>query len=226
MRRPQRVNGLRAGAALAATSFALASFPHAARADEGSVAGDAGANAAAPPSPPSVTTDAPLASPAEAPLTTPPAPEPTEERKFVMDERMKRLYERRTTLDVTLEGGLGRVFSDPGKTIGFGRARAGVLFLRLPVFGALGATYEYSGLAPATLGVQAEVGWWGGFWGQAGVMRDTDGHNGAMVAAGFALLGVEGELRDAERTGSAWAVYAKLHVPVSFLVMAALSSSK
>lgn len=212
--------------ALAATAIALASFPRTARADEEAPTTANGASAPAPPGPapvPEVDTPAPSVPSTAA---TPEDAATTDERKFVMDARMKRLFERRTTLDVALEGGLGRVFSDPGKTIGFGRGRLGVLLVRLPVFGSLGATYEYSGLSPATFGAQAEVGWWGGFWGQAGVMRDTGGHNGAMLGAGFALIGVEGELRDAERTGSAWAVYAKLHVPVSFLVMAALADGK
>lgn len=133
---------------------------------------------------------------------------------------------RRTLLDLELEAGLGRVFSDDARTVGFGRGRLGLLFARPHLYHSLGLTYEYSRLTPATFGLQTELALPTGLWAQAGAMMDTQTHWGGMVAAGFAIVGIEGQYRDAESTGPAWAIYGKIRIPITLLFLAASASSE
>jgi hypothetical protein len=135
---------------------------------------------------------------------------------------MERLLERTITWDANVEAGLGHVFaSPPNHVIGFARARAGVLFVRDPLYTSLGLTYEYSGLSPATFGLQAEVAVLeSGFWAQAGGLLDVSRHAGVMASLGWAIFGVEGEYRGADASGDAWAVYGKLRIPISVLARA------
>lgn len=135
---------------------------------------------------------------------------------------MVRLLRRQATWDLNLEGGLGGVWATPPHhAIGFARARAGVTFVRDPFLDTLGLTYEYSGLSPATFGVQAEVAWLEkGFWAQGGLLYDVSGRGGVMAALGWAIFGVETDYRNAEQTGKAWALYAKLRIPVSLFIRA------
>ncbi len=127
----------------------------------------------------------------------------------------------RNTIDLNLEGGVGRFYGDPKATYGFGRARAGVMFARWPVFTMIGATYEYSGLSPATFGVQGELlQLSSGFWGQLGGMIDVHGKAGGMVALGFSVLGVEAQYRGYEDKEYGAAVIGKVRIPVGVLLYA------
>lgn len=138
---------------------------------------------------------------------------------------MQRMLEPRLTWDANLEGGLGRVFSSPGETVLFGRARAGLTLVRGPFYDSLGLTYEYSELSPATLGVQVEVAHLArGFWGQAGGMLDVKGRPGGMLSFGWALFGVEGDVRGLDSQGPAWAVFGKIRIPISIFAIAYVSS--
>ena len=127
----------------------------------------------------------------------------------------------RNTIDLNLEGGVGRFFGDPKATYGFGRARAGVMFARWPVFTMIGATYEYNGLSPATFGVQGELlQLSAGIWGQLGATVDVHGKPGGMVALGFSVIGVEAQYRGYEDKEYGFAVLGKLRVPVGVLLYA------
>ena len=130
------------------------------------------------------------------------------------------VYQRANTWDLNIDGAFGRYLGDEPKWTGFVRARAGLLFVREPMlYYALGLTYEYSNLSNATFGVQAEILHLdSGFWGQAGALLDTNGHPGAMVAAGYSLIGLEAQYRTYDGgLGDGIAVYAKLRVPVGVL---------
>ena len=156
-------------------------------------------------------------SPAEA--ARPPAERNDKGLPTVRSAAMERLLRRHTTWDLNFEGGFGHVFSSPTRGNAFVRGRAGVTFVRDPFYDTLGITYEYSGLSPATFGLQAEVAWLEkGFWAQAGLLYDVSSRAGLMSALGWALFGVEGEYRNAEATGNAWAIYGKIRLPVSLLV--------
>lgn len=127
----------------------------------------------------------------------------------------------RNTIDLNLEGGVGRYFGDPKATYGFGRARAGVMFARWPVFAMIGATYEYNGLSPATFGVQGELlQLSSGFWGQLGAMVDVHGKPGGMASLGFSVIGVEAQYRGYEDKEYGFAVLGKIRVPVGVLLYA------
>ena len=131
----------------------------------------------------------------------------------------------RNTLDLNFEGGIGRHFGDPAKTFGFGRARAGVMFARWPVFTMIGATYEYNTLSPATFGVQGELlQLSGGVWGQLGAMLDTHGKPGAMLSLGISIIGVEAQYRVYEdndkRSIDGVAVLGKLRLPLGVILYA------
>jgi hypothetical protein len=127
----------------------------------------------------------------------------------------------RNTIDLNLEGGVGRYFGDPKATYGFGRARAGVMFARWPVFTMIGATYEYNGLSPATFGVQGELlHLSAGIWGQVGAMVDVHGKPGGMAALGFSIIGVEAQYRGYEDKDYGFAVLGKIRVPLGVLLYA------
>ena len=127
----------------------------------------------------------------------------------------------RNTIDLNLEGGVGRFFGDPKATYGFGRARAGVMFARWPVFTMIGATYEYNGLSPATFGVQGELlHLSAGIWAQVGGMLDVHGKPGGMVSVGFSVIGVEAQYRGYEDKDYGAAVIGKIRIPVGVLLYA------
>jgi len=128
---------------------------------------------------------------------------------------------KRNTVDLNLEGGVGRFFGDPKATYGFGRVRAGVMFARWPIFTMVGATYEYNGLSPATFGVQGELlHLSAGVWGQVGGMIDVHGKPGVMGSLGFSVIGVEAQYRGYEDKDYGVAVIGKIRVPVGVLLYA------
>lgn len=132
----------------------------------------------------------------------------------------------RNTIDLNLEGGIGRHFGDSAETFGFGRARAGVMFARWPVFTMIGATYEYNNLSPATFGIQGELlHLSAGIWGQLGGMVDVHGKLGVMAAFGISIIGVEAQYRGYEDVGYGAAVLAKLRLPLG-VIMYALDLNK
>jgi hypothetical protein len=131
---------------------------------------------------------------------------------------MRGLYERSVTWDANIDGAFGRYFEGSGKWTGFVRGRAGVLFVREPLYDSIGFTYEYSPLSAATFGLQAEVLDLDlGLWAQAGGLLDIHARPGAMLALGWSLFGVEAQYRSFEGYGEGFAVYAKLRVPISIL---------
>lgn len=86
---------------------------------------------------------------------------------------------------------------------------------------ALGVTYEYSSLSPATFGIQGEtLNLELGLWAQLGGFVDVSGHFGGQVAAGWSLFGVEGQYRGVEDVGAAWALFGKVRLPVSIIARA------
>lgn len=154
--------------------------------------------------------------------TSPPAaPKKLEPIQWTYDRRMEKLLAPTLTWDLNVEGAYGHVFSDPSKTTFLGRARAGLLLVRSPLYWALGPTYEISALSDATFGVQGEVTWLAyGPWAQVGALMDVDGHKGAMASLGFTLLGVEAQYRDAASTGEAWSIFGKLRLPLAIFYRA------
>jgi hypothetical protein len=128
------------------------------------------------------------------------------------------VYTKANTWDLNIDGAVGRYFGDEDRWTGFVRARAGVLFVREPLYSAIGFTYEYSSLANATFGIQAEVLHLdSGFWGQVGGLLDTKGNPGVMAAIGFSVIGVEAQYRAYPGLGDGVAIYAKIRVPVGVL---------
>jgi len=81
---------------------------------------------------------------------------------------------------------------------------------------ALGATYEFSTLSPATLGVQGEVFQpKSGAWFQGGVLFDAAARRwGLAPALGYRYVGVEAQFRTVPDRGSTAAVFLKLRLPV------------
>jgi hypothetical protein len=127
----------------------------------------------------------------------------------------------RNTIDLNFEGGIGRHLGDSPTTIGFGRARAGVMFARWPVFTMIGATYEYNNLSPASFGLQGELlHLSGGFWGQAGGSVDIHGKVGVMAALGFSVIGAEVQYRGYEDVGYGVALIGKLRLPLGVILYA------
>lgn len=149
----------------------------------------------------------------------PPAPPST---PSAYGPAMKRFMARATILDLNLEGGLGHAFAAGGKNAAFARARTGLTLVRDPFFESFGVTYEYSRWAKATVGLQYELDWQKGLWGQLGVFKDVDTRfGGGMLALGLAIVGVEGQVRGAAETGTpAFAVYGKLRLPIGLLIHA------
>ncbi|MDB4943169.1 MAG: hypothetical protein JWP97_2703 [Labilithrix sp.] len=141
------------------------------------------------------------------------------------DKRSADEHYTSNTIDLNLEGGAGRHFGDPAETLGFGRARVGVMFARWPVFTMIGATYEYNNLSPATFGLQGELlHLSGGVWAQAGGMMDIHGKAGVMGALGISIVGVEVQYRGFERDdgglSTGVAVLGKLRVPLGVILYA------
>lgn len=177
-----------------------------------------------PSAPPTDASGTPSVSPAPAPppgshwvLVQDAPPPPSPPGPPVPSER-RPVYLHLNTWDLNLEGAFGRFFADAPTLTGFGRVRAGALFIREPLYLALGLTYEYSNLEKATFGVQGEVLHLdSGFWAQAGAQLDTDGHPGGMLSAGWSLFGVEAQLREYDGRGTGVALYGKLRIPVSII---------
>jgi hypothetical protein len=143
----------------------------------------------------------------------PNAPPPTSQSA---DEKYSR-----DTIDLNLEGGVGRHLGDPAKTIGFGRARVGLMFARWPVFRIIGATYEYNNLSPASFGLQGELlHLSAGFWVQAGGSVDIHGKAGVMGGLGFSVIGVEAQYRGYEDVGYGATLIAKLRLPIGVILYA------
>lgn len=118
--------------------------------------------------------------------------------------------------DVNLDGAFGRLYPDTGSRhwTGFGRARAGVMYIHDNVHLSLGATYEYSDRQAATFGLQAEAMHLRvGIWAQAGLLIDTQPQPGFMAAVGWSLFGLELQGREYEGLGFTPALYLKLRVP-------------
>ena len=136
---------------------------------------------------------------------------------------MKRFMAPATLVDLALEGGYGHAFADNGGVnAAFLRARTGLLFVRDPFFHALGATYEISRWSDASVGLQYELTWNRGLWAQLGAFKDVDTrYGGGMASLGFAIVGVEAELRGASQTnGTAFGVYGKVRLPLGILIHA------
>jgi hypothetical protein len=128
------------------------------------------------------------------------------------------VYQRANTWDLNIDGAFGRFFGDDAKWTGFVRARAGILFVREPLYNAIGLTYEYSSLSNATFGIQAEILHLdSGFWGQVGGLLDVSGRLGIMAAVGFSLVGIEAQYRSYDGLGDGIAIYAKLRAPIGVL---------
>jgi hypothetical protein len=161
--------------------------------------------------------DSAAAAPATSP--TPPAA-PTTLPASAPDKATYRgpVYQHANTWDLNIEGAFGRYFGDSPVWTGFGRIRAGALFVREPLYEALGLTYEYSSLSKGTFGIQGEILHLDmGIWGQVGALLDVSGHPGGMAAIGWSLVGVEAQYREYDGRGDGIAIYAKLRIPVSII---------
>lgn len=96
--------------------------------------------------------------------------------------------------------------------------RAGVLFVRDPVFDAIGLSYEYSSLSKATFGVEFEaLRIDGGTWGQLGALLDVTGRPGALLSGGWSVFGLEVQVRSIAGLGLGATVYAKLSLPLGIV---------
>jgi hypothetical protein len=172
------------------------------------------APADAPPAPPPAAPAPVPTSPAPAaPVVAPAPPAATPPISFAA------LGKRYTSWDANLEGGVGRVLTPPGETVGLFRARAGVLWVRDPNFFSLGVTYELSHMSAATLGVQAEyLSLETGFFAQIGPLVDVadKGKVGFMTSIGVSLFGIEYQGRD-YNGGYASAVFGKLRIPLGII---------
>lgn len=158
--------------------------------------------------------------PAPAPVAPPPPKVVDPNAPVVSGQSADEKYTR-NTIDLNLEGGAGRHFGDPAKTLGFGRARVGVMFARWPVFTILGATYEFNNLSPASFGLQGELlHLSGGMWGQIGGSVDIHGKLGVMGSLGFSVIGVEAQYRGYEDSNYGVAVLGKIRIPVGVILYA------
>lgn len=156
-----------------------------------------------------------------------PAPVPVPAAKLVdptapplVGESADEKYSR-DTIDLNLEGGGGRHFGEPPKTLGFGRARVGVMFARWPFFTMVGATYEFNNLSPASFGLQGELlHLSSGVWVQGGGSVDIHGKAGVMAALGLSVVGVEAQYRGYEDSGYGVAVLGKVRIPIGVILYA------
>jgi hypothetical protein len=215
----------RVGSLLVAS--ALASFATVARADPPLPAPIVSARAPTPaPDPPPATLTPPPsaeATPAGAPTghwvyVTEPKSAPPAPPARAAGPGQDSVYARANTWDLNIDGAFGRFFGDDAKWTGFVRARAGILFVREPLYSAIGLTYEYSSLSNATFGIQAEILHLdSGFWAQLGGLLDVSGHPGIMAAVGFSLVGIEAQYRTYDGLGDGIAIYAKLRAPIGVL---------
>jgi hypothetical protein len=143
----------------------------------------------------------------------------SDERRFVRSPLMKKMMERRTTWDLNLELGYGRLFRDPAHWEGFFRGGAGVLFVRDPLYWVLRFTYDYSPRSNATLGTELEANWVEtGLWGNLGLMKDANSRYwGGRASVGFAIFGFEAEYRGDASAQTYWALYGKLRLPLGVI---------
>lgn len=175
---------------------------------------------------PAETVQAPAAAVPPAPTTTEPSlapqaqPEATASPVTPAAVMPTRLVKPRLGWDVNVEGGFGRYFP-AHDAFGFGRVRGGLLYSADPMFFALGATYEWSNLEPATFGVQAEaMHIETGLWAQVGGLVDLQVHPGAMFALGWSVLGVELQYRKFDPSDWGFAAVGKIRIPVTFIAKA------
>ncbi len=163
------------------------------------------------------TASAALADPPPAPAPPKPLPPGVIAGNFVPRERV-------LTWDMNLDGGYGRLYSEPdGRWTTFGRVRAGLMYIRDSLYFSLGPTYEISKLQLATFGLQGEVMHIEtGLWCQIGALVDIAPHPGFMVAAGWSIFGIEFQAREYDRygIGEAPAVYGKIRIPIGVIARA------
>ncbi len=120
------------------------------------------------------------------------------------------------TWDLNLEGAFGARLNPAQHLVGFGRIRAGRLFVRDEFHYALGVSLEFSNKMPVTVGVQGELlHVISGFWAQAGALLDLGPRPGLMLAGGISLVGVEVQLRSYDQQTVAFAGFVKLRLPIS-----------
>ncbi len=166
------------------------------------------------------------AAPAVTPVTAGPTPTtPGGEEQFKAKKRADRLedlYERENTFDANIDGGGGAAFGSDTKGVGFIRARAGFMAVRAPWFYMIGPTAEWSNVGGFAFGGQGEIMHLSsGGWAQLGGMVDTSGRPGGLLALGWSMVGVEGQVRKTEEIGTAVTVLAKLRIPIGVIVFAA-----
>jgi hypothetical protein len=143
----------------------------------------------------------------------------SDERHYVRSPQMKKMMERRTTWDLNLELGYGRIFPSPPHWEGFFRGGAGVMFVRDPLFWVLRFTYDYSPRSNAVIGTELEANWVEtGLWGNLGIMKDANSkYWGGRASVGFAIFGFEAEYRGDDTTKTYFALYGKLRVPLGII---------
>lgn len=146
-------------------------------------------------------------------------PGQTEERPFVRSPKMQKMMERRTTWDLNLELGYGRIFPSPPHWEGFFRGGAGVMFVRDPLFWVWRFTYDYSPRSNAVIGTELEANWVEtGLWGNLGLMKDANSkYWGGRASVGFAIFGFEAEYRGDDTTKTYFALYGKLRLPLGII---------
>ncbi len=125
-----------------------------------------------------------------------------------------------------MEGGLGYGVGDHEHLAGLGRIRAGLLLvdstdLASPVFWCVGVTGEISGIGRPVVGLQFEVlGMRTGAALQLGAGVDTGGEPAGMVALGWSLFAIEGQLRRSD-VGLYGAGFLKIRLPLGAIIWAA-----
>jgi len=128
------------------------------------------------------------------------------------------VLDRATTWDLDVEGGVGRYFGSSDRWAGLVRGRAGILFVRDPVYDSVGVSFEYSSLSKATFGVEVEIARVdAGFWAQAGALLDVSARPGGLISAGWSLFGLEAQLRSFPGLGLGVTVFAKVSVPIGIV---------
>lgn len=125
---------------------------------------------------------------------------------------------REITWDANADFTLGRTFPGPDEANFTTTVRIGAAVIHEPWFLYLGPIVAISNIDPPTAGVQVEVlHVWSGVWGQVAPLVDLDYRSGVQVAAGWSILGVDGQLR-ADRGGDlTWAVACKIRLPFHLL---------
>lgn len=131
-----------------------------------------------------------------------------------------------TMLDLDLEGGGGFFWGNRTSGIGFGRVRSGIMFVKLPIAVAIGATFEVNNVSMATYGAQLELlHLETGVWGQLGPTVDGHGNFGGLLSVGWSLFGIEAQVRgydevrpSAFQGGYGFALVGKLRIPVGYIL--------